>query len=137
MTPLTRSETKTLAQKILKLVPIIQQKRFELLDEGKLTSEDFLAIASYERRLLDAVDDLSLVIFQEIMTDLNEPAKKLIQSTEDAQKAIVKIEETKKFIKIIQSFINLISAVILAVSLGTPIALISLVNELDNLVQVL
>ncbi|MGV2387769.1 MAG UNVERIFIED_CONTAM: hypothetical protein LVR29_03730 [Microcystis novacekii LVE1205-3] len=67
---MTRSDAKDLAQKILNLVPFLQQKRYELFNQGKLTPEEFLVIARYERILLELVDDLSLIIFQEVLTDL-------------------------------------------------------------------
>jgi hypothetical protein len=135
MKQLNSSEVKRLVDKILSLIPIIQQKRFKLFGGGKLAPEDFLAIARYERRLLDFVDDLSLIVFQEIMTDLQEPGKKLQKSTEAAQAAIGRIEETLRLLNILKSFVNLIGAVVLAVKLGTPATLIGLSNELDKLLR--
>ena len=133
MNPLTRAEAKDLAQKILNLVPFLQQKRFELFNKGELTPEEFLAIARYEKRLLECVDDLSLIIFQQILTDLEEPATRLQKSIQEVRKAIQKLEKGKKMIGIVKCVVNLAGAVILAVKLGTPATLIGLVNQLDNL----
>ncbi|WP_216628707.1 hypothetical protein, partial [Microcystis aeruginosa] len=87
MNTMTRSDAKDLAQKILNLVPFLQQKRYELFNQGELTLEEFLVIARYERRLLEFVDDLSLIIFQQILTDLEAPATRLQKSIQEAQKA--------------------------------------------------
>jgi hypothetical protein len=133
MNTLTRSDAKALAQRILKLVPVLQQKRYELFNKGELKPEEFLAIARYERRLLELVDDLSLIIFQEVLTDLKDPAIRLQKSTQEVQKALQTIEKANQFIGIAKGFVNLIGAVILAVKLGTPATLIGLVKALDDL----
>ena len=135
MNELTREEAKELAQKILNLVPVLQQKRFELFNKGELTPEEFLAMARYERRLLDLVDDLSLIIFQKILTDLESPATRLKKSIQEVQNALQKVENANKIIGIVKSFVNLTGAVVLAVKLGTPATLIGLVNQLDNLLM--
>ncbi|MDB9421486.1 hypothetical protein PN467_13410 [Microcystis aeruginosa CS-563/04] len=133
MNTLTRSDAKALAQRSLKLVPVLQQKRYELFNKGELKPEEFLAIARYERRLLELVDDLSLIIFQEVLTDLKDPAIRLQKSTQEVQKALQTIEKANQFIGIAKGFVNLIGAVILAVKLGTPATLIGLVKALDDL----
>jgi hypothetical protein len=133
MNTLTRSDAKALAQRILKLVPVLQQKRYELFNKGELKPEEFLAIARYERRLLELVDDLSLIIFQEVLTDLKDPAIRLQKSTQKVQQALQTIEKANQFIGIAKGFVNLIGAVILAVKLGTPATLIGLVKALDDL----
>lgn len=133
MNTLTRSDAKALAQRILKLVPVLQQKRYELFNKGELKPEEFLAIARYERRLLELVDDLSLIIFQEVLTDLKDPAIRLQKSTQEVQNALQTIEKANQFIGIAKGFVNLIGAVILAVKLGTPATLIGLVKALDDL----
>ncbi len=133
MNTLTRSDAKALAQRILKLVPVLQQKRYELFNKGELKPEEFLAIARYERRLLELVDDLSLIIFQEVLTDLKVPAIRLQKSTQEVQQALQTIEKANQFIGIAKGFVNLIGAVILAVKLGTPATLIGLVKALDDL----
>jgi len=133
MNTLTRSDAKALAQRSLKLVPVLQQKRYELFNKGELKPEEFLAIARYERRLLELVDDLSLIIFQEVLTDLKVPAIRLQKSTQEVQNALQTIEKANQFIGIAKGFVNLIGAVILAVKLGTPATLIGLVKALDDL----
>lgn len=135
MNTLTRSDAKALAQRILKLVPVLQQKRYELFNKGELKPEEFLAIARYERRLLELVDDLSLIIFQEVLTDLKDPAIRLQKSTQKVQQALQTIEKANQFIGIAKGFVNLIGAVILAVKLGTPATLIGLVKALDDLLS--
>ncbi|NCQ94450.1 MAG: hypothetical protein GPJ13_04360 [Microcystis aeruginosa W11-06] len=133
MNTLTRSDAKALAQRILKLVPVLQQKRYELFNEGELKPEEFLAIARYERRLLELVDDLSLIIFQQILTDLEAPATRIQKSIQEAQEAIQRVKKTNKLIDIVKCVVNLAGAVILAVKLGTPATLIGLVKALDDL----
>ncbi|NCS51178.1 MAG: hypothetical protein EWV48_21200 [Microcystis aeruginosa Ma_QC_C_20070823_S13] len=135
MNTLTRSDAKALAQRILKLVPVLQQKRYELFNKGELKPEEFLVIARYERRLLELVDDLSLIIFQEVLTDLKDPAIRLQKSTQKVQQALQTIEKANQFIGIAKGFVNLIGAVILAVKLGTPATLIGLVKALDDLLS--
>ena len=135
MNTMTRSDAKDLAQKILNLVPFLQQKRYELFNEGKLTPEEFLMIARYERRLLEFVDDLSLIIFEQILTDLEAPATRIQRSIQEAQEAIQRVKKTNKLIDIVKCVVNLAGAVILAVKLGTPATLINLVNQLDNLLM--
>ncbi|KAB8318699.1 hypothetical protein SD81_014800 [Tolypothrix campylonemoides VB511288] len=70
--------------------------------------------------------------FNKVLTDMDEPAKKIIEATNTLDKAAAKIQEVQKFIDVLSRLIKLGQVLSNVISGGGIAAISTLVTELKS-----
>lgn len=86
-----------------------------------------------ERELLDKASTLSIKIINDVVTEIQEPAKRIAKATRKVQDAIKKLEDLNKQIGLLKSLIDIFSAVLTASINGVPALIGTLLEKVDTL----
>ncbi|NMG18645.1 hypothetical protein [Brasilonema bromeliae] len=119
------------SEEISQLIQSIRKRRQNLLNRNKISLDDFLKIGNLETDLATTKSLIGLKLIDEIVTDLKQPKERIEKVTKQLQSAIQDLEDSKKVLTILTSFVNLVDAILNPVSGLVKIA--GIVTQLDNL----
>ncbi|MEH2242919.1 hypothetical protein [Nostoc sp.] len=118
---------------MIELKSALEKRAAELLDEQKISFSESKLINNECQKILDFAAKLNSIELNKVLTDINEPAKKIIEATNSLDKAAAKIQEAQKFIDILSPIIRLGEAVSNAIVSGGVAAIGNLVRELQDI----
>lgn len=116
------NRTKIVNQVIL--LPIDERKKIKLSDQ---------ACAQAERELLDKANILSVEEINQVVKDIQEPAKRISIATKKVENAIQTLKDLNKQIKLLTSLIDVFSEIINAATSGTTALIQTLLKQIDDL----
>ncbi|NJR73031.1 MAG: hypothetical protein HC773_03655 [Scytonema sp. CRU_2_7] len=94
-------------QRIRRVVQLINNHRLELVTMSKLSQADSLEISKMVTTLNSRLSTIALGQIDEILTDLQQPRKRIEIVTDKLNAAVKKLEELNEFIKILASLVDL------------------------------
>lgn len=112
------------------LVWKIHDRKNDLLDEEQITRDEFNKISRREIRIRNLIDEITVLIFQSILTDIKEPEQKIIAATNKINNAIQELQEINKFLSGLELVINLFSTIVLAVGTGNPALIARVLDQI-------
>ncbi len=122
----------SLRDKVIELQNKLRERAKYLYNNNKINFSEYMSISNECQRILDFAAKINSMQFNKVLTDMDEPAKKIIEATNTLNKAAAKIQEVQKFIDVLSRLIKLGQVVSNAIS-GVGIAAIStLVTELKS-----
>lgn len=132
---LTKADLSACRDLIFKRVNDSMIKRSNLMTEGKIDFNQSTVISNDETRLLTLANQVSILIVDKVLTDIEKPGKILIGLTEKLEQTIEKLQDFNNFIKVLSTFIKIFGKVISGIASGTgAIAEIGgLINDFQEL----
>lgn len=121
---LNSSELQECSERIREVVDSINHKRLEL------SPRDSLEISKRVTRLNSLINMIAIRQIDKIVTDLQEPAKKITNVTGKLGAAIEELQEVNKFVEILANLTNLLNAILSPASGLVKIA--GIVTQLNN-----
>ncbi|MEH2235028.1 hypothetical protein [Nostoc sp.] len=123
----------SLRDKILELQVAFRERAKDLFKNQKISPNEFDEIGNKCQKVLDFVAEINSRQFNQVLTDMDEAVKKIIEATNSLDKAAAKIQETQNFIDILSSVITLGETLSKAI-VNTSVATIgTLVRELRDI----
>ena len=120
-------------ESMYKLVWEIHIQKNDLFDQGIIDRDGFKKISRREAKIKDLIDDVTILIFESILTDIEEPGKKIMAATVKINNAIQELQEINKFLHGLELYKNLLSTVVLSVSTGNPALIARILDQIISL----
>jgi len=120
-------------ESMIELLWEIHLLKNNLFDQGIIDRDGFKKISRREAQIKYLIDDLTVRIFESILTDIEEPRKKIMAATVKINNAIQELQEINKFLHGLDLFINLLSTVVLSVSTGNPALIARILDQIISL----
>jgi hypothetical protein len=130
---LSREQLIQARESLRDLVWKIHAQKNDLLDEGKIDRDQFNKISRREMKIRNLIDEITVLIFQSIVTDLQEPGQKIIAATNKVNSKIEELQEINQILARLELVINLFSTVTLAVGTGNPALIANIVGQITAL----
>jgi hypothetical protein len=130
---LTREQLMENIRLLMETADKIRDFRFDQKLDGKITSQQFAELGVEERKIRDLVDQLALLIFDSIITDLQTPGEKLQATMIKVNKALSRLAEVNRIISIVGKVVNLFASVTLAISTGNLAQIATVVKQVEDL----
>ncbi|WP_414513776.1 hypothetical protein [Nostoc sp. PCC 9305] len=122
----------SLKERIQNLQSALRERAKKLSDNQQISLNEYTKISNNCQNLLDLVGEINSRQFNQVLTDINEPAQKIIEATNSLDKAAAKIQGVQNFFDIFSSLIRLGEAVSNAISGGGVAAIGNLVKQLKD-----
>lgn len=132
MEAITKEELIEAREYIYNLVAVSEERRIALRLNGDITDQQFLILSNYESRLLGLAMILSTTIYQQILTDLEEPKDEIIKASKKLQKAIEKLKSFRDFLRALNLVIRIIDIVVDVIGGGAGV-IASLAGIIDEI----
>jgi len=117
----------------------LRNKAVSLFNDQKLSFDEFVQITNDLQAIIDFAAKINSIGFQQILTDIQEPAQKIIKAIDELGKAAAKIESFQKFFDILSRLIKvggiILSALATSTTGGAVAAIGSLVVGIQELVD--
>ncbi|MEH2005545.1 hypothetical protein [Nostoc sp.] len=124
----------SLKNQMIELKSALEKRAAQLLHDQQISFSESKVINNECQKILDFAAKLNSIELNQVLTDINEPAKKIIEATNSLDKAAAKIQEAQKFFEILSPLIRLGEAVSKAIANPTSVAAIgTLVTELKDI----
>lgn len=130
---LSRGQLIQARESLRDLVRKIHVQKNDLLDEGKIDRDQFNKISRREMKIRNLIDEITVLIFQSIVTDLQEPGQKIIAATNKVNSKIEELQEINQILARLELVINLFSTVTLAVGTGNPALIANIIGQITAL----
>jgi hypothetical protein len=115
---LDKIELSSLRDNIVKIETAFRKKAKDLFDDKKISLKDYELIGNKCKQLLNLAAKINSLQFNKVLTDINEPAKKIIEATNSLEKAAAKIQEYRNLFDSLSSLVELLTDVSNAISGG-------------------
>lgn len=134
---LMEAELRACRDLIIKRVNESMIKRSELMSQGKINFNQSVVISNDETRLLNLVNQTSILIISQVLTDIQKPGDILKSVSQQLEKTIKKIQNFNDFIGTLSIFIKIFGKLSTAIASGSgAIAQIGeLINDFQKLDQ--
>jgi hypothetical protein len=126
-------EPSSVRDQIIELEFALRERAKKLFNTQKISFSEFQSITNDCQGILDLAAKINSMQFNQVLTDMGEPAKKIIEATNSLKKAAAKIQEFQKFFDILSRLIKLGQVVFNAISSGGVAAIGTLVTGLKDL----
>ncbi|MBP5975592.1 hypothetical protein HW132_23355 [Brasilonema sp. CT11] len=125
------SDLQECGELIREVADSINDMRLELVTKSKISQADSLEISKWVTTLNNRLNKIALGQIDEIVTDLQQPAKRIEKVTQKLDAAIEELKEPNKFVEILTNLTNLVSVILSPTSGLVKIA--GIINQLDKL----
>ncbi|MDM9583695.1 MULTISPECIES: hypothetical protein [unclassified Nostoc] len=122
----------SLIDKMNELRATLEKRAAELFKAKKISQSDLESINNDCQKFVDFAAKLNSIELNKVLTDINEPAQKIIEATNSLDQAAAKIQEFQNFFDILSPLIRLGEAVSNAIVSGGVAAIGNLVRELRD-----
>jgi hypothetical protein len=126
-------EPSSLRDRVIELEKTLRDRAKYLYNTSKIGFSEYESITNDCQRILDFAAKINSMQFNQVLTDMEEPAKKIIEATNSLEQAAVKIQGFQKFFDILSRLIKLGQVVFNAISGGGVAAIGTLVTGLKDL----
>ena len=126
-------EPSSLRDRVIELENTLRKRAKDLYNTNKISFSEYESITNDCQRILDFAAKINSMQFNQVLTDMDEPAKKIIEATNSLEKAAAKIQGFQKFFDILSRLIKLGQVVFNAISGGGVAAIGTLVTGLKEL----
>lgn len=126
-------ELSSLRDQIIDLEDALRKRAKELFNEKKISFSNYESITNDSQKIVDLAAQINSIQFNQVLTDMKEPAKQIIEATNSLNKAAAKIQGIQNFFDILSRLIKLGQVVANAISNGSIAGIGTLVTELKNI----
>jgi len=126
-------EPSSMRDQIMELEFVLRKRIKKLYVTQKISFSDFDSLTNDCQKILDFAASINSVQFNQVLTDMHEPAKKIIEATNSLKEAAAEIQGFQKFFDVLSRLIKLVNVVFHAISGGGVAAIGTLVKELKDL----
>ena len=131
MEALTKKDVENLRNYIVnELVPSSRTRRSYLLKQSGINRNDFDNIGELEKALLNLAEDLNRQFTVQILTEIEEPGKKIQTAIHNITDAINKIKKINDFFAKLAVAIDILQTLVSAVGSGNPAKISVIMNKL-------
>ncbi|MCC5610658.1 hypothetical protein LC612_28885 [Nostoc sp. CHAB 5834] len=123
----------SLKDKMIELKATLEKRATELSKAKKISPSELESITNDCQKLLDFAAKINSIELNKVLTDIDEPAQKIIDATNSLDKAAAKIQGFQNFFDILSPLIRLGEAVSNAIVSGGVAAIGNLVRELRDI----
>jgi len=133
---LKRDELMKNITSLIDIAQNINDFKFSQKIDDKITDDEFRKLSVEERKIRDLIDELTLKLFESIVTDIKTPGDKIQQTIGKVNDALGELEEVNKILGIASKVINLFTTVTLAASTGNVAQISTIIEQIDDLLKV-
>ena len=133
---LKRDELMKNITSLIEVAQNINDFRFSQKIDDKITDDEFRKLSVEERKIRDLIDELTLKLFESIVTDITAPGDKIQQTISKVNDALGELEEVNKILGIASKVISLFTTVTLAASTGNVAQIGTIIQQIDDLLKV-
>ncbi|MEH1902180.1 MAG: hypothetical protein V7L04_12380 [Nostoc sp.] len=123
----------SLIDKMKELRKTLEERATELFKAKKISQSDLESISNDCQKFVDFAAKLNSIESNKVLTDIKEPAQKIIEATNSLDKAAAKIQGVQNFFEILSPLIRLGEAVSKAIGSGGVAAIGNIVRELQDI----
>jgi vacuolar-type H+-ATPase subunit H len=114
MKNLTKEDIKTLKALSLSQGTELRKKRNQLWDTGQLTQEQFNRLTKLSAEFTDTARKLNNQLISDMLTDIDKPREQIEKATDEANKAISKLENIDRAFENFANILNVLTTVFTA-----------------------
>ncbi|MDZ8087555.1 MAG: hypothetical protein RMY16_18620 [Nostoc sp. DedQUE12b] len=122
----------SLRDKMIELKTTLEKRATELSRAKTITPNQLESITNECQKILDFAAKINSIELNKVLTDINEPVKKISEATNSLDLAAAKIQEFQNFFDILSPIIRLGEAVSNAIVSGGVAAIGNIVRELRD-----
>lgn len=111
MKNLTKEDIKSLKQLSLTQGNELRKKREELWENGQLTQQQFNRLTKLAAEFTDTARKLNNQLIADMLTDIDKPREQIEKATDEANKAISKLESIDRAFEKFASILNVLTVV--------------------------
>ncbi|MBN3940019.1 MAG: hypothetical protein V7L21_29855 [Nostoc sp.] len=123
----------SLRDKINELKETLEKRATELFKAKEISPSELESISNDCQKVLDFAAKINSIELNKVLTDIDEPAQKIIEATNSLDKAAAKIQGVQNFFDILSPLIRLGEAVSNAIVSGGVAAIGNIVGELRDI----
>ncbi|MEI1374767.1 hypothetical protein PQG02_25760 [Nostoc sp. UHCC 0926] len=123
----------SLRDQILKLQLAIRERAKELYKNPGISLNEYQEISNECQKILDLVAEINSRQFNQVLSDTNEAAQKIIEATTSLDQAAAKIQDAQKLLDILSGLIRLGKAISNAIVNVGVARIDTVVRELRNI----
>ncbi len=126
--PLTKIELMELREKLRELRTQIFRTREDLADDEKIILQEYDQMKEAEEVVSRRIKEINNTIFNQILTDIQEPKREIEFSIDKSKQGIAELQEINGILQFINAIIQLGGKIILTIGTGNVANIASIVD---------
>ncbi len=126
--PLTKIELMELREKLRELRTQIFRTREDLADDEKIILQEYDQMKEAEEVVSRCIKEINNTIFNQILTDIQEPKREIEFSIDKSKQGIAELQEINGILQFINAIIQLGGKIILTIGTGNVANIASIVD---------
>lgn len=131
--PLTQTELEELREKLRELRLKIFATRQNLIDERKITLQQFLKMRQAQDVISQCIQKINDEIFTQILTNIQQPKQEIEFSIDRARKGIAELQEINKILQFVNLAVQLVGNIALTIGTGNVANIATIIDDISQL----